>query len=100
MADLLTRLRPTLLNRYKLEGLSEATGRQTLTTAGVALDRPAYMSPERASGDFHTDHRADIYARDPVATSCLPAAGRERGYAQNTARRSKIPDLETAPCTA
>jgi tetratricopeptide (TPR) repeat protein/tRNA A-37 threonylcarbamoyl transferase component Bud32 len=44
------------------KAVSEATGRQTLTTAGVALGTPAYMSPEQAAADPHIDHRADIYA--------------------------------------
>jgi Tol biopolymer transport system component len=40
----------------------EATGRQTLTTAGVALGTPTYMAPEQAAADPHMDHRADLYA--------------------------------------
>jgi len=44
------------------KAVSEATGRQQLTTAGVALGTPAYMAPEQAAADPHMDHRADIYA--------------------------------------
>ncbi len=44
------------------KAVSEATGRQTLTTAGVALGTPSYMSPEQCAADPHIDHRADIYA--------------------------------------
>jgi Tol biopolymer transport system component len=44
------------------KAVSEATGRQQLTTAGVALGTPAYMAPEQAVADPHVDHRADIYA--------------------------------------
>src|SRR5213083_419695 len=44
------------------KALSEATGRQHLTTAGIALGTPAYMAPEQAAADPHVDHRADIYA--------------------------------------
>ncbi|HUQ14489.1 MAG TPA: protein kinase [Gemmatimonadales bacterium] len=44
------------------KALSEATGRNQLTTAGVALGTPAYMAPEQAAADPHLDHRVDIYA--------------------------------------
>jgi hypothetical protein len=42
--------------------VSEATGRQQITTAGVALGTPSYMAPEQAVADPHLDHRVDIYA--------------------------------------
>ena len=44
------------------KAVSEATGRQTLTTLGVALGTPTYMSPEQCSADPHIDHRSDIYS--------------------------------------
>jgi tRNA A-37 threonylcarbamoyl transferase component Bud32 len=44
------------------KAVSEATGRNKLTTAGVALGTPAYMAPEQAAADPHLDHRVDIYA--------------------------------------
>jgi Tol biopolymer transport system component/tRNA A-37 threonylcarbamoyl transferase component Bud32 len=44
------------------KAVSEATGRQTITTAGVALGTPTYMAPEQAVADPHLDHRVDIYA--------------------------------------
>jgi serine/threonine-protein kinase len=44
------------------KAVSEATGRQQLTTAGIAIGTPAYMAPEQASADPHIDHRVDIYA--------------------------------------
>src|SRR5919112_984742 len=44
------------------KAVSEATGRQNLTTAGVALGTPAYMAPEQATADPQSDHRVDIYA--------------------------------------
>ena len=42
--------------------MSEATGRQQLTTAGVALGTPTYMAPEQATADPGMDHRVDLYA--------------------------------------
>jgi serine/threonine-protein kinase len=56
------------------KAVSEATGRQTLTTAGVALGTPAYMAPEQAAADPQLDHRVDIYALGAMAYELL--AGR------------------------
>jgi len=44
------------------KAISEATGRTSLTSMGVALGTPAYMAPEQATADPHVDHRADLYA--------------------------------------
>ncbi len=56
------------------KAVSEATGRQELTTAGVALGTPSYMAPEQAAADPNIDHRADIYAVGALAYELL--AGR------------------------
>ena len=53
------------------KAVSEATGRHKLTTEGVALGTPAYMSPEQAAADSHIDHRADIYAVGALAYELL-----------------------------
>ncbi|NIR76409.1 MAG: serine/threonine protein kinase, partial [Gemmatimonadetes bacterium] len=37
-------------------------GHDTLTTQGISLGTPTYMSPEQAVADPQIDHRADIYA--------------------------------------
>jgi pentatricopeptide repeat protein len=53
------------------KAVSEATGQNKLTTAGVALGTPAYMAPEQATADEHIDHRADIYAVGTLAYEVL-----------------------------
>lgn len=51
-----------------------------ITSVGVALGTPAYMSPEQASADPQVDHRADIYSFGCLAyellTGSSPFAGR------------------------
>ena len=56
------------------KAVSEASGRNQLTTLGVALGTPSYMAPEQASADPHIDHRVDIYALGVVGYELL--AGR------------------------
>src|SRR5688500_6166121 len=56
------------------KAVSEASGRNQLTTAGVALGTPAYMAPEQAAADPNLDHRVDIYAVGVMAYELI--AGR------------------------
>jgi len=53
------------------KAVSVASGRNQLTTAGVALGTPAYMAPEQAAADPHLDHRVDIYAVGVLAYELL-----------------------------
>jgi serine/threonine-protein kinase len=53
------------------KAVSQATGRQGITTVGVALGTPAYMAPEQATADPNIDHRVDIYALGAMAYEML-----------------------------
>jgi serine/threonine-protein kinase len=54
------------------KAVSEAAdSAQGLTTVGMTLGTPAYMSPEQAVADPNIDHRADIYALGLMAYEIL-----------------------------
>jgi serine/threonine-protein kinase len=53
------------------KALESSTGESSLTSLGVALGTPAYMSPEQAAAEPHVDHRADIYAFGCLAYEVL-----------------------------
>ena len=53
------------------KAVTASSGSSSLTSLGVALGTPAYMAPEQAAADPHTDHRADIYAVGTLAYEML-----------------------------
>ena len=53
------------------KAVTASSGASSLTSLGVALGTPAYMAPEQAAADPHTDHRADIYAVGALAYEML-----------------------------
>ncbi|MGD8726785.1 MAG: protein kinase, partial [Gemmatimonadales bacterium] len=53
------------------KALTEAKDSEAITTFGMAVGTPAYMSPEQAAGDPNIDHRADIYAVGAMAYEML-----------------------------
>ncbi len=64
------------------KALRDASASRGLTSAGIAIGTPAYMAPEQAAGDPHTDHRADLYALGVLAYELL--AGRPPFHAMPT----------------
>ena len=71
------------------------SGESGITQAGMAVGTPAYMAPEQATGDPHTDHRADVYAWGVLAYELLggahPFAERKTPSAMTAAHIAEVP---------
>jgi len=81
------------------KAVSEATGRNQLTTAGVALGTPAYMAPEQAAADPHLDQRVDIYAVGAMGYELLTGNPPFRGGSPSEvlgAHVTRVPEPVTA----
>ncbi|MGK2935867.1 MAG: protein kinase domain-containing protein, partial [Gemmatimonadaceae bacterium] len=81
------------------KAVSEATGRNKLTTAGVALGTPAYMAPEQAVADPHVDHRADIYAIGVVGYEMIAGSPPFTGGSPQQVLASQVTEMPR-PVTA
>src|SRR5687768_7080214 len=75
------------------KALSEATGKNRITTAGVALGTPSYMSPEQAVADPHVDHRADIYAIGVVGYEMIAGTPPFTGGSPQQVLASQVTEL-------
>jgi eukaryotic-like serine/threonine-protein kinase len=63
--------RHALVTDFGVAKAVSAAGGEKLTTVGVALGTPAYMSPEQAMGETDVDNRSDIYAVGALAYEML-----------------------------
>ena len=63
--------RHALVTDFGVAKAVSAAGGEKLTTVGVALGTPSYMSPEQAMGETDIDHRSDIYAVGALAYEML-----------------------------
>jgi serine/threonine-protein kinase len=80
---MLTGRHALLLDFGVAKALNASASPSLVTTTGMALGTPSYMSPEQAVADREVDHRADLYAVGVVGYELL--AG-QRPFAGSTAQ--------------
>ena len=73
----------------------DGAGSQTVTTAGVSLGTPEYMSPEQLAGE-RLDHRTDIYSLGLVLFNMLTG---QLPYPRVTSRETLVRRLVSPPRT-
>ena len=69
-----------------VQGSGESGGSQTVTTAGVSLGTPEYMSPEQLAGE-RLDNRTDLYSLGLVLFNMLTA---DLPYPRVTSRETLV----------
>jgi serine/threonine protein kinase len=73
----------------------DGTGSQTVTTAGVSLGTPEYMSPEQLAGE-KLDHRTDVYSLGLVLFNALTGS---LPYPKVTSKETLVRRLTSRPRT-
>jgi len=77
------------------QGQGGRSGGQTVTTAGVSLGTPEYMSPEQLAGET-LDHHTDIYSLGLVLFNMLTG---ELPYPKLTSKETLVRRLTSLPAT-